>query len=148
MGATNDNLPELLKTNPKDVCGIKVFMGASTGNMLVNKRAALEGIFKESPVIVAVHCEDEDTIKANLQKYKLQYADDIPIHFHPAIRSEEACFKSTALSVELASKFGTRLHVLHLSTAKEMKLFSKAHLANKKITAEVCVHHLWFSDKD
>jgi dihydroorotase len=149
IGATNDNLQELLKTNPKTVCGIKVFMGSSTGNMLVDNPNTLEGIFKEAPVLVATHCEDEAIIQANLAAYKLKYGDDIPVKFHPLIRSSEACYKSTSLAVEKATKFGTRLHVLHLSTAKEMELFrNDLHPKDKQVTAEVCVHHLWFSEKD
>lgn len=149
MGASNDNLNEIIKTDPRNVCGVKVFMGSSTGNMLVDDPKALEGIFKESPVLVAVHCEEESIIKSNQQKYREQYGEDVPIHLHPEIRSAEACFKSSALAVELATKFNTRLHVLHLSTAREMSLFrNDIPLKEKRITAEVCVHHLWFSEKD
>ncbi len=149
MGASNDNLSEIIKTNPRNVCGVKVFMGASTGNMLVDNPKALEGIFRESPTLVAVHCEDETTIRHNSAIFRQKFGEDVPIKFHPEIRSVEACFKSSALAVELASKFNTRLHVLHLSTAKEMSLFTnKIPLNEKKITAEVCVHHLWFFDED
>ena len=148
IGATHDNLKELLKTNPKKVCGIKVFMGSSTGNMKVEDTQALENIFKESPLLIATHCEDEQIIQKNLQEYKSKY-NDIPVKFHPLIRSAEACYKSTSKAVELAAKFGTRLHVLHLSAAKEMELFQKnIALEEKKITSEVCVHHLWFCDSD
>jgi dihydroorotase len=149
MGATNDNLSEIIKTNPQDVCGIKVFMGSSTGNMLVDDPKALEGIFKESPLLVAVHCEDESIVKRNLEKYALLFQDEIPIEYHPLIRSAEACYASTSKAVEMASKYGTRLHVLHLSTNKEMGLFqNNKTLAEKRITSEVCVHHLWFCDND
>jgi dihydroorotase len=149
LGATNDNLNELLKTNPSNVCGIKVFMGASTGNMLVNKPKILEGIFKKAPLPVAVHCEDEETIIKNLEKFKQKYGDNVPVTCHPLIRNEESCYKSSAYAVELASKYGTRLHLLHLSTAREMELLaSNIKPSDKKITAEVCIHHLWFSDED
>jgi dihydroorotase len=149
MGATNDNIEEIEKTNPANVCGIKVFMGASTGNMLVDNPDSLQRIFANAPVLVAVHCEDETTIKANSEKYKAQFGEDIPIQYHPLIRSEEACFRSSALAVELASKHNTRLHILHLSTTREMSLFNnQLPSAQKQVTAEVCVHHLWFSDAD
>lgn len=148
IGATNDNLNELLKTDPRTVCGIKIFMGSSTGNMLVDNPKTLEGIFKESPMLIATHCEDEATIKANTALYKQKFGDDIPITYHPIIRDAEACYKSSALAVEMAAKYGTRLHVLHLSSAKETALFEKGNHPDKKITAEVCVHHLWFSDED
>lgn len=149
MGASNDNLDEILKTDPLNVCGLKLFMGASTGNMLVEKPETLEGIFSQVKFLVAVHCEDEATIKANLAHFRELYNDDVPLSVHPLIRSEEACYRSTSLAVQLAEKFGTRLHVLHLSTAHEMNLFrNDIPLADKKITAEVCVHHLWFSDRD
>ena len=149
MGATNDNLEEVLKTNPKNVAGIKIFLGSSTGNMLVDNEEVLEKIFSSTPLLIAVHCEDEATIKANLEKYKEEYGEDIPMKFHPLIRSEEACFISSSRAIELAKKTGARLHVFHLSTGKETKLFSnKIPLEDKKITAEVCVHHLWFTDAD
>lgn len=149
IGATNDNLSELLKTNPKTVCGIKVFMGSSTGNMLVDDPTVLEGIFKEAPVLVAAHCEDEHIIQKNTAEFLQKYKNNIPVSSHPLIRSAEACYKSSSEAVRLAEKFGTRLHVLHLSTAKEMELFKNSvKSADKKITSEVCVHHLWFSDKD
>lgn len=149
MGASNDNLDEILKTDPLNVCGLKLFMGASTGNMLVEKPETLEGIFSQVKFLVAVHCEDEATIKANLAHFRELYNDDVPLSVHPLIRSEEACYRSTSLAMQLAEKFGTRLHVLHLSTAHEMNLFrNDIPLADKKITAEVCVHHLWFSDRD
>jgi dihydroorotase len=149
IGATNDNLDEILKTDPKTICGIKVFMGASTGNMLVDNPVTLEGIFKDAPTLVAVHCEDESIIRRNTEQYRSVYGEDIPIAFHPNIRSEEACYKSSSLAVDLASKYGTRLHILHLSTAKELGLFNNTiNRTDKKITAEVCVHHLWFKDTD
>jgi dihydroorotase len=149
MGASNDNLSEIIKTNPRNVCGVKVFMGASTGNMLVDNPKALEGIFKESPMLVAVHCEDEDLIRHNSAMYRQLLGEDIPVKFHPEIRSAEACYRSSALAVELATKFNTRLHVLHLSTEREIAHFTnKIPLSEKKITAEVCVHHLWFYDED
>ena len=149
MGAANDNLDEVLKTNPRDVCGIKVFMGSSTGNMLVDNEKALEDIFKNAPTLVATHCEDEATIKANLAIYKEKYSDQITIDMHPLIRSAEACYLSSSKAVELAKKNNTRLHILHISTGKETALFSNdIALEQKKITAEACVHHLWFSDQD
>lgn len=149
IGATNDNLEELLKTDAKNVCGIKVFMGASTGNMLVDKRETLEGIFKEAKLLVAVHCEDESIIKANTERLKAEYGENIPITKHALLRSEDACFQSSEMAVGLAKKYGTRLHVLHLSTAKELALFDHStNRKEKKITTEVCVHHLWFTDAD
>lgn len=149
MGASNDNLDEILKTNPKNVCGIKVFMGASTGNMLVDNPETLEGIFSKAPCLVAVHCEDEPSIKSQTAKYIEMYGDDIPVKFHPKIRNHEACLKSSTLAINLAKKHNTRLHVLHLSTAQETELFvNTIPLADKRITAEVCVHHLWFSEED
>ncbi len=148
MGATNDNLPEVLKTDPRTVCGIKVFMGSSTGNMLVDDEKVLSELFASTPMLIATHCEDEPTIKRNTELYRQKYGEMVPISAHPHIRSTEACFRSTAKAVELASKHGARLHVLHLSTADEMKLFTPGPLKNKKITAEVCVHHLWFDEHD
>ncbi len=149
MGATNDNLGELLKTNSRTTCGIKVFMGASTGNMLVDNPETLRSIFAQAPCLVAVHCEDEVTIRQNTEAFKKRYGEDIPVEWHPEIRSAEACFLSSQLAVGLAREFGTRLHVLHLSTARELELFQNdIPLEEKRITAEVCVHHLWFSDED
>lgn len=149
MGAANDNLEEVLKTNPRDVCGIKVFMGSSTGNMLVDNEKALEAIFSQAPTLIATHCEDEATIQANLAEYKAKYADDITIEMHPLIRSAEACYLSSSKAVELAKKNSTRLHILHISTAKETGLFENdIPLEKKRITAEACIHHLWFSDAD
>ncbi len=148
MGATNDNLKEVLATDPTQVCGIKVFMGSSTGNMLVDDEKTLSEIFKNAPTLIATHCEDEAIIRRNTEIYRQKYGDIIPISRHPKIRSAEACFKSSSKAVELAAKFGTRLHVLHLSTADEMKLFLPGPVKDKKITAEVCVHHLWFEERD
>ncbi|MDA3944329.1 MAG: dihydroorotase [Bacteroidetes bacterium] len=149
MGASNDNIREVIKTDPKTVCGIKVFMGASTGNMLVDDQKALEGIFAEAPTLVAVHCEHEPTIRKNLQHYQQQFKHTATAALHPLIRSAEACYKSSSQAVELATKHGTKLHVLHLSTAAETALFrNDIPLAEKKITAEVCLHHLWFNETD
>lgn len=149
MGATNDNLEEVLKTNPKNVAGIKIFLGSSTGNMLVDNEATLEKIFSSTDMLIAVHCEDEQTIKNNIEIYKEQYGEDIPVQFHHLIRSAEACYLSSSKAIALAKKTGARLHVFHLSTAKEMDLFTnKIPLEEKKITAEVCVHHLWFTNED
>ncbi len=148
MGATNDNLDELLKTDPSKVCGIKVFMGSSTGNMLVDNPATLSALFQQSKMLIAVHCEDETIVQANLAAAIEKYGEDIPVSEHPKIRDTSACFNSSSKAVELAKKFGTRLHILHLSTAAEIALFEAAPVKNKKITAEVCVHHLWFSDSD
>lgn len=149
MGASNDNLEEVLKTDPSTVCGIKVFMGSSTGNMLVDKRETLEGLFSKCKMLIATHCEDEETIKRNMALYKEKYGEEVPMGCHPLIRSEEACYKSSSLAVELAKKYNTRLHILHISTAKELELFdNKLPLKQKRITAEACIHHLWFSDKD
>lgn len=149
MGATNTNIRELVKVNPREVCGIKVFMGSSTGNMLVNDIDALNSIFAESPTLIATHCEDEEIIQHNLNYFKNIYSCNIGVEFHPLIRSEEACYKSSSFAVELANKHNSRLHILHLSTEKELSLFdNKKSLREKMITAEVCVHHLWFSDQD
>jgi dihydroorotase len=149
LGATNNNIGEIRKLDPEMNCGVKVFMGSSTGNMLVDDRGALEKIFKESPTLVATHCEDESVIQKNTAVYREQYGDDIPVQIHPLIRSEKACFLSTSLAVKLARKYGTRLHVLHISTAKELELFEQGTSFDKKrITAEVCIHHLWFTDQD
>lgn len=149
FGGTNDNIEEIKKIDPKKVPALKLFLGSSTGNMLVDNETVLEKIFKESPVIIAAHCEDEKTIQKNLQECVERYGEDIPIELHPKIRSEEACYLSSSKAVALAKKTGARLHVFHLSTAKELKLFdSKKPLKDKKITAEVCIHHLWFNDED
>ncbi|MDU8884955.1 dihydroorotase [Yeosuana sp. MJ-SS3] len=149
FGGTNDNLDEILKVDPKQVAALKLFLGSSTGNMLVDDPQILEKIFSNTKLLIAVHCEDETTIKTNLERYKKEYGDNIPIKYHPIIRSEEACYLSSSKAIELAKKTGARLHVFHLSTGKETSLFSnKIPLKDKKITAEVCIHHLWFSDED
>lgn len=149
MGASNDNIEEVLKTSPKNVCGVKVFMGSSTGNMLVDEPQTLTKIFSEVPSLIATHCEDEQTIRKNTALYKEKYGEEVPITCHPEIRSEEACYLSSSLAVDLAKKHGARLHVLHISTAKELSLFDNSiPLEQKKITAEACVHHLWFSQED
>lgn len=148
LGATNENIKELIKVDKKNVCGVKVFMGASTGNMLVDNEKALQQIFAEVDSLIATHCEKEEIIRQNVDIYKKQFGDDIPIQYHPLIRSEEACYQSSVQAVELADKYGSRLHVLHLSTAREMSLFSNSPIKDKKITSEVCVHHLWFTDED
>jgi dihydroorotase len=149
MGATNDNLEEVLKTDPRTVAGIKIFLGSSTGNMLVDNEVVLEKIFSSAKTLIAVHCEDEATIAANLNSFKEKYADEIPPESHPLIRSAEACYISSSKAVEMAKKTGARLHVFHISTARETELFSnKIPLEDKNITSEVCIHHLWFSDAD
>ncbi len=149
FGATNNNLEEIKKIDPAKIPGVKVFMGSSTGNMLVDELKALEGIFAHSPVPVITHCEDEKTILYNLAEMQKTYGDDIPMELHPQIRSREACFKSSSMAVELAKKHNARLHVYHISTKEEVGLFSnKLPLADKKITAEACIHHLWFDDSD
>tara|TARA_B100001287_G_scaffold118118_1_gene99455 strand:- start:1426 stop:2757 length:1332 start_codon:yes stop_codon:yes gene_type:complete len=149
MGVSNDNLNEVLKTNPKNVGGIKVFMGSSTGNMLVDNVAVLEKLFKESPTIIAVHCEDEEIVKKNLNSAIEKFGTNIPITEHPKIRSEEACFKSSSLAISLAKKHNTRLHVFHISTEKELSLFkNNTSLENKLITSEACIHHLYFDEND
>ncbi len=149
MGGTNDNLEEILKTNPRNVAGIKLFLGSSTGNMLVDNPEVLEKIFSSTKMLIAVHCEDEATIKANTEKYKEEFGEAIPVNRHHLIRSAEACYISSSKAIALAKKTGARLHVFHLSTAKEMQLFTnKIPLEKKQITAEVCIHHLWFTDAD
>ena len=149
FGGTNDNLNEILKVDPKNVAGLKLFLGSSTGNMLVDNPDVLEEIFKKTDLLISVHCEDEKTIKDNLEIYLDKYGDDIPIEMHPKIRNEEACYISSSKAIELAKKTGARLHLFHLSTKKETNLFSNDKpLLEKKITAEVCVHHLWFSEED
>lgn len=146
MGASNDNMEEVLRTDGSKVCGIKVFMGSSTGNMLVDNPKTLETIFSQSPLLIATHCEDEATVKARVAQFKEQYGDQVPANIHPLIRNEEACYLSSSMAVELAKKFNTRLHILHISTAKETHLFERKPLEQKRITAEACVHHLWFDD--
>lgn len=148
LGATNDNLAELKKVNKKEVCGVKIFMGSSTGNMLVDNERALQEIFAEVDMLIATHCEKEEIIRENLALYRGKFGEDIPINLHPLIRSAEACYRSSAEAVEMADKYGSRLHVLHLSTAQELSLFSSSPVEEKKITAEACVHHLWFTDED
>lgn len=148
LGATNDNLAELRKIDKKNTCGVKIFMGSSTGNMLVDKRKALEAIFAEIDMIITTHCEEEEIIQKNIAYYKDLLGDNIPVKYHPLIRSAEACYQSSAKAVELADKYGARLHILHLSTEREISLFDVKPLTEKKITGEVCVHHLWFSDED
>ncbi|MCB9284513.1 MAG: dihydroorotase [Lewinellaceae bacterium] len=145
MGAANDNLEEVLRTDPENVCGVKAFMGSSTGNMLVDDPATLEGLFSRCSMLIATHCEDEPTVKANEAAFRAKYGEEVPIHLHPEIRSVEACLKSSSLAVDLAKKHGARLHILHISTKDELDLFrNDIPLEQKKITAEVCVHHLFF----
>ncbi|UII33488.1 dihydroorotase [Fulvivirga ulvae] len=149
MGASNDNIDEVLKTPVNKVCGVKVFMGSSTGNMLVDNEKTLENIFSKVDMLIATHCEDEATIRKNTEIYREKYGEDVPIHCHPLIRSEEACYKSSSMAVALAKKYGSQLHILHISTAKELSLFDNTiPLKDKKITAEACVHHMWFNDTD
>jgi dihydroorotase len=149
FGGTNNNLEELLKTDPKKVAGIKLFLGSSTGDMLVDNEEVLEKIFSSTKMIISVHCEDEATIRKNTAIYKEKYGDDIPLKYHPIIRSEAACYLSSSKAIELAKKTGARLHIFHLSTAKETHLFrNDIPLEEKQITAEVCIHHLWFNDQD
>ncbi|MCW5910273.1 MAG: dihydroorotase [Cyclobacteriaceae bacterium] len=149
IGASNDNIAEVLKTDITKVCGLKIFMGSSTGNLLVDNPTVLESFFARFPSLIATHCEDEPTIRKNTADFKAKYGDDMPVKYHPLIRSEEACYKSSSFAIDLAMKHGTRLHILHISTAKETHLFDNTiPLAQKKITAEACVHHLWFNDAD
>lgn len=148
FGATNDNLDEIKRINPLETCGLKVFMGSSTGNMLVDKPEVLTEIFKESPVMVVTHCEDTPMIAELEKKYKEKYGENVPAELHAEIRSVDACYRSSSMAVELAKKYGTKLHVLHLTTEKELALFQPGPIDNKRITAEVCVHHLLFNKKD
>lgn len=149
MGASNNNLDEVLRTDIQNVCGIKVFMGSSTGNMLVDNESVLDSLFRQSPMLIATHCEDEATIRANTERYKAEYGDRATAELHPLIRNEEACLKSSSMAVELARRHNTRLHILHISTADELVLFDNTiPLTEKRITAEVCVHHLWFDSTD
>lgn len=149
IGASNDNVEEVLKTDLSRVCGLKIFMGSSTGNLLVDDPRTLEAFFSRFPGLIATHCEDEATIRSNSEKFRAEYGENVPIRMHPVIRSEEACFKSSSFAVSLAQRHGTRLHILHISTAKETSLFTNSiPLEQKKITAEACVHHLWFNDAD
>lgn len=148
MGASNTNLDELLRTDPRTVCGLKAFLGSSTGNMLVDDPGTLDHLFKEAHLILAVHAEDEPTIRRNMAEAVAKYGENIPIAQHPLIRSAEACWRSSSNAVKLAQEHGTRLHVLHISTARELELFEPGPMEGKRITAEACVHHLWFTDAD
>ena len=149
MGTSNANIEEVLKTNPENVCGIKIFMGSSTGNMLVDDAKTLEKVFSNAPVLIATHCEDEATVQKNLQAANEKFGDNIPMEIHPEIRSREACYLSSSFAADLAKKHGTRLHILHISTADEVELFdNQMPLKEKKLTAEACIHHLWFSKTD
>ena len=149
IGASNDNHDEVLKTDVRKVCGLKVFMGSSTGNLLVDDENVLRGFFSQFPAVIATHCEHEPTIRKNLEDFKAKYGEDVPIELHPVIRSREACFKSSSFAIDLAKKHGTRLHILHISTAEEIKLFDNSiPLERKKITSEACIHHIWFNDSD
>jgi dihydroorotase len=149
MGVSNNNLDEVLRTNPKNVCGLKIFMGSSTGNMLVDNQQTLEAVFSKTAMLIATHCEDEATIRKNTELYKQLYGNDLPPHLHPIIRNEAACLQSSAMAANLAKKHGTRLHILHITTEEETNLFdNKLPLKDKKITSEVCVHHLWFDSTD
>ncbi len=149
MGASNSNLDELLRVNEKEVCGVKIFMGSSTGVMLVDNQKALENIFANVQTLIATHCEDDSIIKANADRLKQKFGEDISLKYHPIIRSAEACYSSSSYAVDLAKKFNTRLHILHISTAKELELFSNdVSLNEKRITSEACIHHLWFCDED
>jgi dihydroorotase len=149
IGASNDNLDEVLKTDIQKVCGLKIFMGSSTGNLLVDNEKILEGFFSRFPSIIATHCEHEPTMRKNLEDFKAKYGDDVPIELHPIIRSREACYRSSSFAIDLAKKHGTRLHILHISTAEEVGLFDNSiPLGRKKITSEACIHHMWFNDSD
>ncbi len=149
IGASNDNLEEVLKTDVHKVCGLKIFMGSSTGNLLVDNEKTLEGFFSRFPSLIATHCEHEPTIRKNSEEFKIKFGENVPIHEHMNIRSEEACYRSSSFAVGLAKKHGTKLHILHISTAKEISLFDNSiPLEKKRITAEACIHHLWFNDKD
>ena len=149
MGVSNDNLDEVFKIDPKKVGALKIFMGSSTGNMLVDDIEVLEKIFEKSPMLIAVHCEDEDIIQKNVKLAKEQYGENVPISAHPKIRSAEACYKSSSMAVALAKKHNTKLHVFHVSTARELALFDNSiPLKDKRITAEVCIHHLWFNEQE
>ncbi len=149
MGVSNDNLEEVLKTNPREVCGLKIFMGSSTGNMLVDNETTLRNVFQKAEMLVATHCEDEQTIRENMQIFREKYGEEVPIAMHPLIRSAEACYRSSSLAVNLAKEYHTKLHILHISTARETALFDNSKpLSEKRITAEACIHHLWFDDSD
>ncbi len=148
MGTSNDNLDEILKTDPANVCGVKVFMGSSTGNMLVDNLTVLEKLFESCPTLIATHCEDEATVKANLEEAKSRYGNQIPPSAHAWIRSREACYLSSSLAIELAKKYNTRLHILHITTKEEIELFAKGNVQDKKITSEACVHHMYYAEQD
>ena len=148
MGASNDNIEAIKQVDPKSVCGVKAFLGASTGDLLVDDPKSIEAIFRESPVLVVTHCEDTPTILANEEAYRRRYGDNVPVECHPDIRSEEACYLSSSMAVALAKKLGTQLQVLHITTEKELSLFEAGPIENKQITAEVCAHHLFFSKED
>lgn len=149
MGTTNSNLEEILKLDARNVCGVKIFLGSSTGEMLVDNEAALDLIFSKVKMLIAIHAEDDEVIRKNIEHYKEKFGENIPVEFHPLIRSREACYNSSAKAIARAKKFGTRLHIFHVSTAEEIALFDNSvPLKDKKITAEVCIHHLWFSDAD
>ncbi len=149
MGAGNDNLEEVLKTDEKTVCGVKIFMGSSTGNMLVDNEKTLKGLFSKVPMLIATHCEDEATIRRNAEIYREKYGENVPIECHPEIRNAEGCLKSSSLAVSLAREYNTRLHILHISTRDELDLFrNDIPLEQKRITSELCVHHLYFNSKD
>ncbi|MGF7218616.1 dihydroorotase [Spirosoma lacussanchae] len=149
MGVSNHNLDEVLRTDPRTVCGIKVFMGSSTGDMLVDDTHILNELFRQSPMLIATHCEDEATVRANTERYRAEYGDRATADLHPLIRNEEACLRSSSLAVELARRHNTRLHILHISTADELALFDNSvPLVDKRITSEACVHHLWFDSRD
>ena len=148
FGATNENIDEVLAVDGKNVCGIKIFMGSSTGNMLVDNRETLRNIFGKCDLLIATHCEDEATVRGNEAKYKSQFGENLPIKYHPIIRDTDACYKSSSMAVDLAKELDARLHILHISTVKETSLFrNDIPLKDKRITAEACVHHLWFTDK-
>lgn len=147
IGASNDNLEEVLKTDVRKVCGLKIFMGSSTGNLLVDNEKTLEGFFSKFPALIATHCEYEPLVRANMEAYRQKYGEDVPVQCHPEIRNEDACYQSSSFAVSLAKRHGTKLHILHISTAKETSLFDNTiPLSKKKITAEACIHHLWFND--
>ncbi|MCS6973212.1 MAG: dihydroorotase [Cyclobacteriaceae bacterium] len=148
IGASNTNLEEVLRVNPREVCGLKIFMGSSTGDLLVDDPVVLENFFSKVPFLIATHCEDESTIKANAEAYRKRYGEDVPIEYHPLIRSAEGCYRSSSFAVQLARKYKTRLHILHISTARETELFDAGPIESKHITAEACIHHLWFCDED
>jgi len=149
MGASNENFEEVMKTNKQNVCGLKIFMGSSTGNMLVDKEEVLDKFFREADILIATHCEDEQTVRTRLEKFKEQYGENAPASLHPIIRNEEACYISSSMAVELAKKWNTKLHILHISTEEELALFNKDLASkDKRITSEACVHHLWFDASD